>query len=98
VGVKRKQHSAEFRLLHEAGVVHHAQPAAVSISQATEWGAVYHPDAIAEIAEIAHTNGCKLHVDGARFANAWGAAPPTGRYLQYPITGLIRKSASPGSF
>jgi threonine aldolase len=53
-----------------AGVVHHAQPAAVSISQATEWGAVYHPDAIAEIAQIAHTNGCKLHVDGARFANA----------------------------
>jgi threonine aldolase len=51
-----------------AGVVHH--PAAVSISQATEWGAVCHPDAIAEIAEIVHTNGCKLHVDGARFANA----------------------------
>jgi threonine aldolase len=53
-----------------AGVVHHAQPAAVSISQATEWGAVYRPAAIAEIAEIVHTNGCKLHVDGARFANA----------------------------
>ena len=33
-------------------------------------GTVYHPDAIAKIADIAHTNGCKLNVDGARFANA----------------------------
>ena len=53
-----------------AGVVHHAQPAAVSLSQATECGAVYQPAELAALAEIAHAHGCKLHVDGARFANA----------------------------
>lgn len=50
--------------------VHNAQPAAVSISQTTELGAVYAPEAIAEIAAIAHAAGLGLHMDGARFANA----------------------------
>jgi threonine aldolase len=53
-----------------AGIVHHAQPAAVSVSQATENGTVYRPAELAALAEIAHRHGCKLHVDGARFANA----------------------------
>jgi threonine aldolase len=52
------------------GVVHHAQPAAVSVSQATEAGAVYRPDELATLAQIAHARGLTLHVDGARFANA----------------------------
>ena len=53
-----------------AGIVHHAQPAAVSLSQATECGTAYRPAELAALAEIAHRHGCKLHVDGARFANA----------------------------
>ena len=53
-----------------AGVVHHVQPAAVSITQATEAGTVYLPEQIAEIAEVARGNNLYLHVDGARFANA----------------------------
>ena len=52
------------------GVVHHAQPAAVSVSQATEAGAVYAPDELAALARVAHAHGAALHVDGARFANA----------------------------
>jgi threonine aldolase len=52
------------------GVVHHAQPAAVSITQATECGACYAPDEIAAIAKAAHHHGLKLHMDGARFGNA----------------------------
>lgn len=52
------------------GVVHHPQPAAVSITQATECGTVYGPDEIASIATTAHRHGLKLHMDGARFANA----------------------------
>ncbi len=52
------------------GVVHHAQPAAVSVSQATECGAVYTPAELAALAAVAHRHGCKFHVDGARFANA----------------------------
>ncbi|HVJ51184.1 MAG TPA: low specificity L-threonine aldolase [Aliidongia sp.] len=55
------------------GVVHHAQPAAVSITQATECGTLYQRDEIAEIAKVAHHHGLKLHMDGARFANAIAA-------------------------
>jgi threonine aldolase len=52
------------------GVVHHMQPAAISLTQASEAGTVYRPDEIAAIAELARTHGLPLHVDGARFANA----------------------------
>lgn len=52
------------------GVVHHPQPAAVSITQATECGAVYGPEEIAAVATSTHRHGLKLHMDGARFANA----------------------------
>jgi threonine aldolase len=50
--------------------VHHVQPAAVSLSQATEWGAVYGLEAIESIASTAHSLGLPVHMDGARFANA----------------------------
>lgn len=60
------------------GVVHHAQPAAVSLTQATEAGTVYTADETAAIAAVAHRHGLAVHVDGARFANALvhlGATP-----------------------
>ncbi|MFQ6016989.1 MAG: threonine aldolase family protein [Kiloniellaceae bacterium] len=53
-----------------AGVVHHVQPAAVSLSQSTEAGTLYTPDELHAIAEVARARGLGLHVDGARFANA----------------------------
>jgi threonine aldolase len=52
------------------GVVHSAQPAAVSLTQATEAGTVYRAADVAALAEVAHRHGLALHVDGARFANA----------------------------
>ncbi len=52
------------------GVVHHVQPAAVSITQATEAGTVYRAADVAALAEVAHRHGLALHMDGARFANA----------------------------
>lgn len=54
---------------HAMGV-HHVDPVAVSISQATEWGTVYTPDEVSALAEEAHSLGMTLHMDGARFANA----------------------------
>lgn len=53
-----------------AGVVHEVQPAAISLTQATEAGTVYTPDETAAIAEVARAHGLGLHIDGARFANA----------------------------
>src|SRR5207244_2417152 len=46
------------------------QPAAVSLTQATDLGAVYSLDEIRAAAEVAKARGLKAHLDGARFANA----------------------------
>src|SRR5262245_38846560 len=50
--------------------VHGVQPRALSITQATERGAVYAPDEIRALSDIAHARGMAVHMDGARFANA----------------------------
>jgi threonine aldolase len=52
------------------GQIHRGQPAAVSLTQATDLGAVYSLDEIRAVAEVAKARGLKLHMDGARFANA----------------------------
>ncbi|WP_342643493.1 threonine aldolase family protein [Rhodoligotrophos ferricapiens] len=49
---------------------HSVKPAAISITQASEYGTVYTTDEIGSIAEVARRHGLKLHMDGARFANA----------------------------
>jgi threonine aldolase len=63
--------------LGERGVVHHAQPAAISLTQATEAGTLYSRDEIAEISELARRHGLALHMDGARLANALAALGST---------------------
>jgi threonine aldolase len=58
--------------------VHQMQPAAISLTQATEFGTVYRPGEVAALAEAAHALGCVVHMDGARLANALafvGCAP-----------------------
>ena len=52
------------------GDVHSAQPSVISLTQATESGTVYTLKEIGEIAALAKAHGMKLHMDGARFANA----------------------------
>jgi threonine aldolase len=52
----------------------HAQPgAALSITQATEFGAVYDEAGLLGLAGSATAKGLKLHIDGARLANAVAA-------------------------
>jgi threonine aldolase len=58
--------------------VHGAQPFVVSITQATESGASYNVSEVGALAEVSRSYGLKLHMDGARFANACaftGASP-----------------------
>lgn len=60
------------------GDVHQTQPAALSITNATEYGLVYTPDEVAALGELCRSRGLGFHVDGARFANAiasLGCAP-----------------------
>ncbi len=53
--------------------IHSVKPAAVSISQATERGAIYTPAEIAALGKEAKAAKLAFHVDGARFANALAA-------------------------
>ena len=52
------------------GVSHRAQPGAVTITQSTELGTVYSTDEVASLAEHCHGYGMRVHMDGARLANA----------------------------
>jgi len=50
--------------------VHQVQPAALSITNATEYGLSYQPAEVAALGEAAKRRGLGYHLDGARFANA----------------------------
>ena len=50
--------------------VHSHKPGALSLSQATEAGTVYGADELRALADVARELGLRVHVDGARFANA----------------------------
>jgi threonine aldolase len=69
-GKLRPEQLAEAVELARSMGVHHVQPAAVSVSQVTEWGTIYSREALAALAAQSHALGLKVHMDGARFANA----------------------------
>ena len=50
--------------------VHQVQPAAISITNATEYGLVYRASEVAALGNLAKERGLSFHMDGARFANA----------------------------
>ncbi len=50
--------------------IHFPKPRVLSLTQATEHGTVYHPDEIAALCAFASAHDMKVHMDGARFANA----------------------------
>lgn len=60
----------ERRLRHFVHGEHGARPSVVSITQATELGTVYTVDEISALGATARAHGMRLHMDGARFANA----------------------------
>ena len=60
------------------GDPHHSQPAVVSLTQPTDRGTVYPLEQVRAVADAAHGRGLRVHVDGARLANAMvtlGCAP-----------------------
>jgi threonine aldolase len=71
------------RLLHHEPHVHGVQPRVLSITQATERGAIYTPAEVGALAKIAHERGMSVHMDGARFANALVAQRVTAAELTW---------------
>ena len=68
---------AEALLRTGASGVHGVQRGALSITNVTESGTVYSPDAIAALTALARGQGLPCHLDGARFANALVATGAT---------------------
>ncbi|MGB8862236.1 MAG: beta-eliminating lyase-related protein [Ilumatobacteraceae bacterium] len=52
------------------GDPHHSQPSVVSVTCPTDFGTLYTPAEVAALAGVASTRGLRMHLDGARFANA----------------------------
>lgn len=50
--------------------IHYPKPKVLSVTQSTELGTVYRPGALAELTATATDLGMRVHMDGARFANA----------------------------
>jgi len=69
-GAKLTPHALEAHCAAIRDDVHQVQPAAISITNASEYGMVYRPDEVAALSEVCKARGLGLHMDGARFANA----------------------------
>lgn len=81
--VMRGLRGADFKL--EPGVLddtlesvgwgdpHHSQPTVLSLTLPTDFGTLYTPDEVSVLTAIARRRGMKVHIDGARIANALSA-------------------------
>ena len=61
------------RLIERPNDEHAVKPGLLSLTQATELGTLYSLDGLRELGALAHAHGLRVHVDGARFANAAAA-------------------------
>ena len=52
------------------GVMHHSQPAVISITNPTEVGTIYTLEELTTLCDYAHEHDLLVHMDGARIANA----------------------------
>ena len=80
-GAKLSPAALESHLASIRPDVHQVQAAAISITNASEYGLVWRADEVAAIGDIAKAHGLKLHMDGARFANAVVSAASGGASL-----------------
>jgi threonine aldolase len=69
-GARLTPETVEDACLRVRDDVHQVQPAALSITNSTEYGLTYHPDEVAALGAVAKKRGLGFHLDGARFANA----------------------------
>lgn len=69
-GAKMTPAGIDARLAAIADDVHRTQAGAITLTNATEYGLTYSADEVAAIGALAKARNLRLHVDGARFANA----------------------------
>ena len=70
--------AAVLEVISRRSDIHYPKPRVVTLTQSTEVGTVYRPAEVAAISACAREHGLRVHMDGARFANAvasLGVAP-----------------------
>jgi threonine aldolase len=71
------------KLVTKRSDIHYPKPKVVSLAQSTELGTVYAAEEIREIWRVARKHGLKVHMDGARFANAVASLDESPRKLTW---------------
>lgn len=71
------------RLITKRSDIHYPKPKVISVTQATEVGTLYAPDELLALKALAQRYGLKIHMDGARFANAVVASGQTPAALTW---------------
>lgn len=65
--------------------IHYPKPKVISLTQATELGTLYSLEELREIRHVADRYNLKIHMDGARFANAIAALNVTPAELTWKV-------------
>lgn len=63
--------------------IHYPKPRVLSLTQATELGTVYSVEELRAAGELAHRLGLRVHMDGARFANALASLKVTPKEISW---------------
>jgi threonine aldolase len=69
--------------VHRRSDIHYPKPRVVSLTQATEVGTVYSPAELRAVTDAARRCGLRVHMDGARFANAVAALGVTPKEITW---------------
>ena len=83
--------------LDEPEVGHRQPPAALSLTQSTEYGTVYTEEELRHLIEPAKLKGCGVHMDGARLANAAAAGFDLTQIARLGVDLLVFGGAKAGA-
>ncbi|HEY1426191.1 MAG TPA: beta-eliminating lyase-related protein, partial [Caulobacteraceae bacterium] len=89
--------AALARTLAEPEVSYHQSPAAFSLTNTTEYGALYSEAAAARLMDAVKAHGLKAHLDGARLANAAAGGFPLRRLAKMGFDAAVMGGTKAGS-
>ena len=72
-------------IVHRRGDIHYPKPRVLSLTQATEAGTVYSVDELAALRDVAGRLNLRVHMDGARFANAAAGVGVAPREMTWKV-------------
>ena len=89
--------TALHAVLDEPEVGHRQPPAALSLTQSTEYGTVYTEEELRHLIEPVKLRGCGVHLDGARLANAAAAGFDLTQIARLGVDVLVFGGAKAGA-